>query len=506
MGIKHKLKPEIKEFIVLKKKEDISLSCRKLSKLVRDKFGFEVSKSTINALTKEEKLSYAVGRRKERLTYKGALVDNMGFYFLKATDILLGINVDVVDLLKKLLKRENYSSLIKKNEILLFSGQLGSWPTRSNAILPEVLFYLAGNLYSTKSIYLYLNKLRHISQINPEIINIFKSSLVEAQYVELDYSTQIIYLDARMKSIWNSQDIPDGSSITCGYTKGCVKRIFMDKSEPLVLLMAGNSGNNIQNVVKSLQTRELYRVNICDSSKRFLKTITFENKDPNFDFILGLNIDGFSETQKIEVLSRFEIVKSNFSWEDFFAAEVEVSWTQTVVEKGITARGVLVRNNPLGMNRLLIITNIPKSRFSAKEILLTFLERWPNFADVYPQTNIGNSYYFKNEEKPYLHNILLDRELSIEGLFNTWLNILHYSFQKYFLPLGWQTMEFEALKEMLYSHKGVISQKDKYIYLDFKFSKSDKFFKEIVYACNKINEFNLRDFSGKKIFFRASFS
>jgi len=457
MGTKHKLKPEIKEFIVLKKKEDISLSCRKLSKLVRDKFGFEVSKSTINALTKEEKLSSAVGRRKERLTYKGELVDNMGFYFLKATDILLGINVDVVDLLGRVLKRENYSSLIKKNEILLFSGQLGSWPTRSNAILPEVLFYLAGNLYSTKSIYLYLNKLRRISQINPEIINILKSSLVEAQYVELDYSTQTIYLDPRMKSIWNSQDIPDGYSITCGYTKGCVKRIFMDKSEPLVLLMAGNIGNNIQNVVKLLQKKELYRINICDSSKRFLKTITFENKDPKFDFILGLNIDGFSETQKIEVLSRFETVKSNFSWEDFFAAEVEVSWAQTVVEKGITARGVLVRNNPLGMDKLLIMTNIPKSRFSTKEIFLTFLERWPHFADVYPQTNIGNFYVHKNEEMNYSYNSLQDNNLSIERLFKAWLDLLHYSFQKYFFPPGWQTMELEALKEILYSHKGVIS-------------------------------------------------
>ncbi len=63
MGVTYKLKQEVIDHIIEKKKEDPSLSCRKLAVILQDAFHIEVSKSSINAVIKELNLSNPVGRR-----------------------------------------------------------------------------------------------------------------------------------------------------------------------------------------------------------------------------------------------------------------------------------------------------------------------------------------------------------------------------------------------------------------------------------------------------------
>jgi hypothetical protein len=63
MGVVYKLKQEVVDFIVLKKKEDPSLSCRKLVDIITVNFGLNVSKSSVNAVIKQFNLSNPVGRQ-----------------------------------------------------------------------------------------------------------------------------------------------------------------------------------------------------------------------------------------------------------------------------------------------------------------------------------------------------------------------------------------------------------------------------------------------------------
>jgi len=65
VGIVHKLKPEIIKFILENKQKDPSLSCRTLTQLVFDKFQIKVSKSSANAIFKENNLSMPIGRRQK---------------------------------------------------------------------------------------------------------------------------------------------------------------------------------------------------------------------------------------------------------------------------------------------------------------------------------------------------------------------------------------------------------------------------------------------------------
>ena len=66
MGVVHKLKKEVFDFIVKKKRDDPSISCRKLSVLTSDTFKIKVSKSSVNSVLKDTQLSSAVGRRVQK--------------------------------------------------------------------------------------------------------------------------------------------------------------------------------------------------------------------------------------------------------------------------------------------------------------------------------------------------------------------------------------------------------------------------------------------------------
>ncbi len=64
MGVIHKLKSEVIDFILLQKQQDPALGCRTLAQLASDKFSIVVSKSSVNSIIKSAQLSSPVGRKK----------------------------------------------------------------------------------------------------------------------------------------------------------------------------------------------------------------------------------------------------------------------------------------------------------------------------------------------------------------------------------------------------------------------------------------------------------
>jgi len=62
MGVIHKIKPEVKDFVLEQKNREPALSCRALTALVLDNFKIELSKSSVNMIIKEAGLSAPVGR------------------------------------------------------------------------------------------------------------------------------------------------------------------------------------------------------------------------------------------------------------------------------------------------------------------------------------------------------------------------------------------------------------------------------------------------------------
>ncbi len=63
MGVTHKLKPEVVDFILNQKQENPRVSCRSLVDLLAQQFQVQISKSSINAILKGANLSDPIGRK-----------------------------------------------------------------------------------------------------------------------------------------------------------------------------------------------------------------------------------------------------------------------------------------------------------------------------------------------------------------------------------------------------------------------------------------------------------
>jgi hypothetical protein len=66
MGVVHKLKSEVVEFIVQQKKENPDISCRALAQLTAETFDIKIAKSSVNNILKQSRLSSKVGRRADK--------------------------------------------------------------------------------------------------------------------------------------------------------------------------------------------------------------------------------------------------------------------------------------------------------------------------------------------------------------------------------------------------------------------------------------------------------
>lgn len=66
MGVVYKITPAIKNFIIEQKQANPRLGCRKLVDMIKEKFSTAISKSSVNNVIKEAKLSSPVGRRSKK--------------------------------------------------------------------------------------------------------------------------------------------------------------------------------------------------------------------------------------------------------------------------------------------------------------------------------------------------------------------------------------------------------------------------------------------------------
>lgn len=131
MGNSYKLSQEIEQFIISQKNSNPLLSCRSLIPLIKEKFQVSISKSLINRVIKESNLSAPRGRKRlkepefaskpilepmrptiEPVVYgEPKIVENGGFFFLRAADLRLSLTASLAQGLTELFPETTQKSL-----------------------------------------------------------------------------------------------------------------------------------------------------------------------------------------------------------------------------------------------------------------------------------------------------------------------------------------------------------------------------------------------------------
>jgi hypothetical protein len=519
MGIIHKLKSEIREFILEEKKNQPVLSCRSLTGRVENRFQIKISKSSINSIIKKAGLSQPVGRRlkKRRYSKPEALLEFKPEEI--STKIELPLEVTIKVPVEVLVEPESTGIILLKAVDYLIGGSryiAEAVKSRLNLQEKDLLSKIEGLIYL--SLYkrpeadklTYLNELQSVRTLYLDILRIISSLLQEVRCTKVNFSDgSAIYIDGQMYTVWSTPHIPHNFYTTLYNTKTCINRYFLE-DKPLVLFMAPGYETptpDFFNFILSLDSKVSSITGFTFYDHRFteLETIHSSQTKKRY-FIFGLWPWQFLEYRKVNKIEEFKAFHFEPLNKDFFLAEIEVLLSQPNVKQEVTLKGLALKTGPKDKIRLIILSNIPSEAIKPEELANTYLSHWPNLEETFQDfsrkievlTYMGDTGDCFSSIKQGLSE---DISSDIKELFNQYIKALDSYVKGHFLPSAYENKEFSLIRERFYNLRVVLENKTNYILAVFRPTPGYPFLKELEYCLRRLNEREIINLEGKRMFF-----
>ena len=562
----YKIKPEIRDFVVKEAGECPELGCRKLANLVQEKFGLEVSKSSISAILKEGGLSKPVGRRRsggegaataaggegeKSSPYQGEarrgliveekpllakiereislaprIIENdklslvvqnenrqvqiipgeekippspvfgLGCWFLKAAELCLCGLQAFSALLSSSLK-EDAGELLAKNEALLYLPLLGkkSSPyqgeagrgieeiTDANGSWGEALAAIIGRKYSNEDVQAYLESLKQVGLAN---LGIFaQESLGQKEVLGLKFileDGESFFTDGSMRSIWSKNHIPLEFSQVLSKVRDYLTSTIIQDNSPLI----GQASPGF--------------VNPTTTFLNFIAAFSGQKSDQAIKRIeLYDNEDKLIESLEPIPLKRHYFILGVWPWQ---------YPDRSIFEKeGLRLIGYSKDTKEI----LVILTNLPENEWDDQRVISLYLERWPNLATGYQDFLDKIGHYFEIKKTcllPKKSQIVMIQggDLDINQILSFWRMKLNSFCQRHFFPLKYADADFSLLQERFYSLPGVVKAAEKAMEIIFSLPQGFLYPDDLVYACQRVNEADIRLWDGRRIVFAVALS
>ena len=545
----YKIKPEIRDFIVQEAAERPELGCRKLANLIQEKFGLEVSKSSISAILKEGGLSKPVGRRrsgregeaaatggesKKSSPYQGEarrgliveekpllakiereislaprIIENdklslvvqdenrqvqvipgeeknppspasgLGCWFLKAGELCLCGLQAFSALLSSSLK-EDAGELLAKNEALLYLPILGK---KSSPYQVEALASIIGRKYSNKDVQAHLESLKQVGSAN---LGIFaQESLGQKEVLGLKFILEdgaSFFIDGSTRSIWSKNHIPLEFSHVLSKVRDYLTNTIIQDNSPLI----GQASPGF--------------VNPTTTFLNFIAAFSGQKSDQAIKRIeLYDNEDKLIESLEPIPLKRHYFILGVWPWQ---------YPDRSIFEKeGLRLIGYSKDTKEI----LVILTNLSKNEWDDQRVISLYLERWPNLAAGYQDFLDKIGHYFEIKKTCLLPEksqivMLQGGDLDINQILSFWRMKLNSFCQRHFFPLKYADADFSLLQERFYSLPGVVKAAEKAMEIIFSLPQGFLYPDDLVYACQRVNEADIRLWDGRRIVFAVALS
>ena len=588
----YKINPEIRDFIIKEAKERPELGCRKLADLIREKFGSEISKSSISAILKAGGLSKPVGRRamvglpiaqavgrrpsgeknislepqtqtqntasgvsfKKSSPYQGEagrgliveekpllakiereislaprIIQNdtlslvvqeefrqvqaaageeknppelslhLGCWFLKAGELCLGGLQDFSALLSSSLK-EPAEELLAKNEALFYLHVLGIEEIPdTNSSWAEALAAIIGRRYSAKDIQVHLESLKQLdpalscpgaspgsgkSGVESANLGLFvQESLEQKEVLGLKFILEdgaSFFIDGSTRSIWSKNHIPLEFSQGLSKVRDYLTNAIIQDSFPLI----GQSLPGFEAPTPALLS--------------FIVAFSGQKSDQGIKRIeLYDNENKLIECLGPIPLKRHYFILGVWPWQYPHRSIFE--------KEGLRLIGYLKDTKEI----LVILTNLPENEWDDQRVINLYLERWPNleagFQDLLDK--IGHYFEVKKTNSPQKDNPVLPtptRWGGVNQILDFWRMRLSSFCQRHFFPLEYADADFSLLKERFYSLPGVVKAAEKAMEIIFSLPQGFLYANDLVYACQRVNEADIRLWDGRRIRFKIT--
>ncbi len=497
MGVTHKLRPEVKDYILEIKKNKPGLGCRSLSPLIEEKFKIRLSKSSINFIIKDAGLSMPVGRRQKKrrqirslqvqepripsvkapvapapfapAPVEAAETESSGVILLKAADYLLGGTYQITEAIRRQLKSQA-ADLLEKTESLLYSP-------------------LSGVSEGAQS---YLNELQQVTELPKDIAQAI-SGISEVRGLKVSLQDAATFcIDGQFHTIWPDENMPDDFATSTYNIKTYINKYFQENA-PLVLFMApGYNAPPVEffNFMLSLRgEKQITSLSLIGEKEEGLSLKEAQKRS----FIFGLWPWQYRQYRKVKVIK--ELRKLNFSPlnKDFYLAETEIELSQPNINQHITLRGCVLKHSPQDKIILAILSNLASEGMSLEDLANNYLNSWPSPEEGF-QDFSRKSDLFAYTERPArflpTENLSLKDQppQDIKSLFNAYLNTLDLYVKWRFLPGGYANEDFSTINERFYSLKARLKKQKNYTQAVFTLPAGYQYAQDLEYACKRINE------------------
>lgn len=429
-----------------------------------------------------------------------------GAILLKAADYLMGGSYHILETIKDILNKPE-SDILAKIESLIYLPLFELSQGGRAEDLSE-LWALVGRRLSREDILSYLNDLQSLITLHSHIVRIISNTFQEVRCIKINYPDgNILYLDGQLHTVWSTPHIPFDFSGTIYNIKSYLNK-YLYKEHPFILFMAPGYDTPTKeffNFILNLDSKEksVSKLTLYDSRFAELDVLPLEHAKRHF-LVFGLWPWQFLEFRKVIKIGEFKPFNFEELKKDLYLAQIEMDLSQPNVSQYITLRGAVLKTSLSEKSRLVILSNLPLELAQPEEVTKIYLNHWPNLEEAFQDFSrkIELFTYTADSQKLFSAerinaNIKADQGLS--ALFKYYLKALDLYVKWHFLPPGSQDTDFATINERFYSLKARLQRRKEWVFVTFLPPPGYPFLKELEYACRRVNEKEIMDYAGKRV-------
>lgn len=552
MGVVYKLKPEIVDFIVQQKKEDPSLSCRALAEITEERFQQRVSKSSINNLLKDFKLSSPVGRRgpskkakargvrqkfslseakkkelfsavsqhrsaapaKGRPLMEG-MTEGAGSIFLKAAEWELSHQPVLQDILQ-----EYCPGLTEKNtyDMACLVSYLKVFHVGSSEDLQKNTVPLLWELRGADKQGLLQQVQTFLSQISKKDEFFLKFSLkipqIFTQVLGFRYilkDGESFFIDGQNASIWKN-----------------IQTIFPTTLSSATERLAKIINNANFACFCSILPKNIEKFDGNSIFSNFFKCFNnVQSKKIQKIDIIAENGDILAEFDNIPQIKR-DFIAAVWPWDDMFqvflnskdivcegkidnhVAGKDISYKEMMIKwkcdgSLMPVRGVGIIEPFSNVPALVVISNMGPEKISARDLGRQYFQRWPNVENgtcfsllTKPAQWKAGLSAAKMPEAPFLPEKFFGRDPLWMAVDQLSILLDRFSRRRFF-PEHYHDLDFETMNHRFYHLPGRVIEDGQRMVVDIQAPEASVYFRDFLSAARRLNESNVKNFSGKQV-------
>ncbi|HOX54304.1 MAG: hypothetical protein PHI86_01515 [Candidatus Omnitrophica bacterium] len=453
------------------------------------------------------------------------VIDAMGAFFLKAAEAEISKSSILGNVVRELIIGIDPLEAEIKSNILLYSPAFGIESIESlDQYRQQGLWVASGasKKFTASEVSRFLTELGNNQELFPKLYYACDKNFKEALYFKFILADGTVFLlDARLKSIWQEPNIPDNFTVTQNKAKRLIDekfiQMFTREKQPLVLFNVPSFRSFSPVVSEFIYAME------DNPQKRILEIDTISVNNQELESHGGIVpakryfMFGFwpwQQEAKDFLKGDIGVVK------DFYFPELarQIYYSERQIEfpaqSQIMLNAIFLKNSAFSSPRIGILTNVPEQLISTPELIKFYLLHWPNFEDTYQDilssserlTYRGFVYPVFDEDtmpKREQSYILPASTAVASDNIKTLLSNLSISCQRHFFPYGYRFADFATMRQRFYGLPGKVKRKDKNLYINLIVPKDYQYSNDLFYAVRRINESDIIDPFGNKIWFKV---